>query len=175
MPDVGQAFIDESRKYLTASYLPRIEHCVERLPDEDLWRRANADSNSVGNLLLHLAGNVRQWIVSGVGGAPDVRQRQQEFDARDGIARDELLGQLRSAVHDADAALARLSPGALHELRLIQGHDVTVLAAIYHVVEHFSMHTGQIIFATKARTGDLAFYDMFRGTPREQWHGERKA
>jgi len=167
---MSQAFIDESRKYLTASYLPRIERSVEQLTDEALWWRANAESNSVGNLLLHLAGNVRQWIVAGVGGAPDVRHRQEEFDATGGRSREELLTTLRAAVRDADATLARLTPDRLQDRLTIQGSDVTVFEAIYHVVEHFSMHTGQIIFVAKAQTGDLAFYDLSGGKPIEQWH-----
>src|SRR5262245_66461541 len=81
-PNASQAFIDESRSLLTGSLFPRIERCVERLSDQDVWWRANSESNSVGNLLLHLSGNVRQWIVSGVGLAADNRQRQQEFDER---------------------------------------------------------------------------------------------
>jgi uncharacterized damage-inducible protein DinB len=170
MSSTPQAFIAESRKYLTASYLPRIERAVERLSDEALWWRANAESNSVANLMLHLAGNVRQWIVAGVGGAPDVRRRQEEFDATGGVSRDELLETLRSAVHDADAALARVPLDDLQKRLTIQGSDVTVFEAIFHVVEHFSMHTGQIIFVAKGRAGDLGFYDLSDGKAREQWH-----
>jgi uncharacterized damage-inducible protein DinB len=170
MSTTAQTFISESRKYLTDSYLPRIEQSVERLSDEALWWRANADSNSVGNLILHLAGNVRQWIVAGVGGAADVRHRQEEFDATGGVSRAELLRTLRDAVHDADAALARLAPNQLQDRRTIQGQDVSVFEAIYHVVEHFSMHTGQIIFVAKSRAGDLGFYDLSGGTPQEKWH-----
>jgi uncharacterized damage-inducible protein DinB len=165
----GQAFIDASRHHLTSSLLPRIERCMEQLSDQELWWRPNDDSNSVGNLLLHLAGNVRQWIVSGVGNVPDVRKRQEEFDERGPIPRGDLAASLRAAVADADATLARLSPDSLLQPRRIQGFDVTVLEAIYHVVEHFSMHTGQIIFVTKMRKGDLAFYDLSGGTPRPRW------
>jgi hypothetical protein len=159
MSSTPHAFIAESRKYLTASYLPRIERAVERLSDEALWWRANAESNSVANLM-----------VAGVGGAPDVRRRQEEFDATGGVSRDELVGTLRSAVHDADAALARVSLDDLQKRLTIQGNDVTVFEAIFHVVEHFSMHTGQIIFVAKERGGDLGFYDLSDGKAREQWH-----
>jgi uncharacterized damage-inducible protein DinB len=168
--DTGQAFLNESRKYLTLSYLPRIERCLASLSDEDIWWRANPESNSVGNLVLHLAGNVRQWIVSGVGGAADIRRRQAEFEAQGPIPREQLLAALASAVNDADAVLGRTAPASLPERRVIQGHDVTLLQAIYYVVEHFSMHTGQIIYAAKMRGGDLAFYDVTTGVPVEQWH-----
>jgi uncharacterized damage-inducible protein DinB len=169
-PDPSQAFIDESRHLLTTALFPRIERCVERLSDQDVWWRANAESNSIGNLLLHLSGNVRQWIVSGVGGAPDDRQRQREFDQRESIPRQELLGRLRQTVQEADRVMADLSPAALVERRRIQGSDVTVLEAVYHVVEHFSMHVGQIIFVTKMFKGDLGLYDVSDGTPRPQWN-----
>jgi uncharacterized damage-inducible protein DinB len=165
----GDAFIHESRQLLTRSHLPRIERAVERLTDADVWWRPSVESNSAGNLLLHLAGNVRQWIVSGVGGARDERRRQEEFDAREGAGRDELIEHLRRAVQDADAVLARLSASQLLERRHIQGFDGTVLYAIYHVVEHFAMHTGQILFIAKERAGDLALYDLSSGNPRETW------
>lgn len=166
----GPAFIDRSRSYLTDDYLPRIERCLEQLSDDDVWWRPNDASNSVGNLLLHLAGNARQWIVSGVGGAEDVRRRQEEFDERAPLPKAELLARLRAALADVDAVLAQLDPGTLLETRHIQGHDVTVLEAVYHVVEHFSMHTGQIIYVAKQRTGhDLAFYKVHDGVADPTW------
>ena len=170
MTDVSQSFIDQSRQLLSEHYLPRIERCLERLSDEEIWWRANPECNSVGNLMLHLAGNVRQWVISGLGVAADRRQRQQEFDERGPIPRGELVNGLKRTVEEADVVLASVSPRRLPERRQIQGCDVTVLQAIYHVVEHFSMHAGQIILLTKMRTGDLAFYDVSDGTPRPQWH-----
>lgn len=164
-----QTFIDQSRNLLTCSYLPRIEGCVEKLSDQELWWRANPESNSVGNLLLHLAGNVRQWIVSGVGGASDARQRQREFDERSPIPGGEVLFQLKKVVLESDGVLAGVTPAALLEYRRIQGLDVTVLEAIYSVVSHFSMHTGQIILLTKMWKGDLGFFDMSGGTPRPRF------
>jgi uncharacterized damage-inducible protein DinB len=169
MDHVGQLFIDRSRKLLLESYVPRIERSVEQLTDEEIWWRENAESNSVGNLLLHLAGNVRQWIVSGVGGAVDERRRHEEFAARGSAPKAALLAHLKQAVLDADAALSRLAPDRLLERRIIQGDDVTLMEAIYHVVEHFSMHTGQIIFVAKMRKGDLAFYAVSDGIAREQF------
>lgn len=173
MPDsAGQAFIDRSRAFLGSDYLPRIRSCLYELPETDLWWRPNAESNSVGNLLLHLAGNVRQWIVSGIGREPDVRERQEEFDAEGGRGRDELLGLLEEAVEDADRVLEELDPGRLLERRIIQGTDVTVLEAVYHVVEHFGMHTGQITYITKLRTGsDLGFYEVEDGVAHPRWQG----
>jgi len=170
MEEVARAFVAEARQHLLADYLPKIERCLERLTDEQAWWRAGEQSNSVGNLLLHLEGNARQWLVSGVGGAPDRRTRDREFDERAHVPLARLLDALRATLAEADAALRRLGPSALLERRRIQGHDVTVLSAVFHAVEHFSMHTGQIILLTKLLTGrDLAFYDFSDGTPRANW------
>jgi uncharacterized damage-inducible protein DinB len=163
--DVPRAFLQHSRSLLTTDFLPKIERSLEYLTDDDIWWRANDASNSIGNLLLHLRGNVTQWIVAGVGGEPRERRRQQEFDERSPIPKRELLAQLRVAVEEADAVIRDLDPDALIGVRQIQDYSVTVLEAIYHVVEHFSMHTGQIILLAKARTGkDLQLWQPVRET-----------
>jgi uncharacterized damage-inducible protein DinB len=157
--DVARAFLDRSRLYLAHEYPTKIQRCLDVLPAEALWRRDDASENSIGNLLLHLSGNIRQWIVSGVGGAPDARQRSAEFDARHGSASDLLRGLLVT-VREADEVLASLDEASLGERRRIQGRDVNVLDAVYHVVEHFSMHTGQIILLTKRYApGRVQFYE----------------
>jgi uncharacterized damage-inducible protein DinB len=156
---------------LLEQYLPKIERCLERLTDEQIWWRANDESNSIGNLVLHLCGNARQWIVSGVGGEADARERDAEFAQREMIARDELVALLRSTLSDVGRVLKNLDPATLLERRTIQGSDVDVLEAIFHVTEHFSMHTGQIIMLTKMLTSsDLRFYDFSTGAVRETWH-----
>lgn len=170
MNDIARAFVAEARQRLAADYLPKLERCLEQLTPEQVWWRAGENSNSVGNLLLHLEGNARQWLVSGVGGAPDRRTRDREFAERGEVAPALLLASLRATLAEADAALARLDAAALLGRRLIQGHDVTALGAVFHAVEHFSMHTGQIILLTKLLTGsDLTFYDFSDGTPRANW------
>jgi uncharacterized damage-inducible protein DinB len=169
--DVARAFIERSRGLLTDSYLPRIDRSVEGLSVADIWWRANPQSNSIGNLVLHLEGNLRQWIVSGLGGATDVRHRQSEFDARAGRSAPELVAHLKATVGEADRILAELDPGTLLQRRRVQSYDVTVMQAIYTVVEHFSMHTGQIILLAKMWKGDLGFYDLSHGAPRPTWRG----
>lgn len=173
MRETGLVFLEHSRDYLgvRGSYYPRIEQAVARLTPDDLWWRPNEASNSVGNLLLHLAGNLRQWVVHGVGGAADVRQRQEEFDAVDGASADTLLDGLRAAVQEADTVLANLHPARLTERLVIQGMETTVLGAIFHAVEHFSMHTGQILYIVKLRQGvDLGFYHIGQdGTAEQGW------
>jgi uncharacterized damage-inducible protein DinB len=152
MADVAHAFIAQSRRFLSDDYLPKIERCLDALSEEDVWWRANESSNSIGNLLLHLAGSTRAWIVGVAGGSPSPRDRQREFDERERIPRAELIARLRQTVADADEALARLDAGTLLERRHARDEEVTVLLAIYHAVEHFSMHTGQIIMLAKMRS-----------------------
>jgi len=148
----------------------RIEACIDRLTAEQIWTRHSDHENAVGNLVLHLSGNLRQWVVSGAGQEPDIRRRDEEFAARGGMHATELKERLRSTVDAAVAVLRSLPASRLAEGVSIQGFDVTVLAAIYHAVEHFAMHTGQIIFATKLFTGsDLAFYAHLRNLE----HGEK--
>ena len=157
--DAAAVMIALSRRYLR-EYLTKIRLSVSVLDDRVIWARPNESSNSIGNLMLHLAGNVRQWIVSGVGKAPDVRDRQSEFDQRDPIPGPELIDKLETAISDVDRVLAALTPEDLFTHRTIQANDVTVLEAVYHVVEHFSMHTGQIILLTKRYApGRVQFYE----------------
>lgn len=170
--DTPRAFLAQSRAYLTGHYLPKIRGAVDVLSDEDLWWRPHPAANSVGNLLLHLAGNIRQWIVSGVGGAPDRRDRETEFARREPLSRAELLAAITEAILEADAVIAATDPASLGERRTIQGRQVTILEAIYHVVEHCGMHTGQIIYVAKLRSGaDLGFYRIIEGIPRPVWDG----
>lgn len=172
--EVTRAFIAKARALLTADYLPKIERCLERLKDEDIWWRRGEESNSIGNLVLHLSGNARQWIVCGVGGATDMRDRQSEFDERSLISRAELLSRLRQTLAEVDDVLAKLPASVILERRIFQGTEETVLDAIFHVVEHFSMHTGQIILLTKMLTqSDLRFYNFSEGVPRADWHESR--
>lgn len=159
MSDLGAMFLDQSRRYLREEYLVKIDACLDRLSGDQLWWRPNERTNSVGNLTLHLAGNIRQWIVAGIGGAADTRQRQAEFDERGPIPGADLHGRLHAAVMEADAVLTALDPAVLPQVRHIQGRDVTILGAVYHVVEHFGMHTGQIAYLTKQLLDtDLSFY-----------------
>jgi uncharacterized damage-inducible protein DinB len=137
----------------------RIEICLRELSEEQVWARGKENENAVGNLVLHLCGNVGQWIVSAIGHQPDHRLRDAEFAARGGAAKAELAARLRSTVEEALKVIGGLSEEQLAVRHSIQGYDVSVLEAIYHVVEHFSMHTGQIIFITKLlTTADLGFY-----------------
>jgi len=152
MADIAKLFIAESRAFLSSDYLPKIERCLEALTDADVWWRANEGSNSIGNLLLHLEGSTRTWIMSVAGGSQIERDRQQEFDERERIPRAELIARLKRTLAEADEVLARLDSGALPERRQTPWEEVTVLWAVYHAVEHFAMHAGQIIMLAKMRS-----------------------
>lgn len=168
--DFSSTFLAKSRHYLGTEYRIKLRAAVESLPSDALWWRANESSNSVSNLLLHLAGNVRQWIVSGVGGAPDARHRASEFEAREGSDAATLLAALIETLDEVDAVLAKLTPEDLAATRVIQGRDVTVMEAIYHVVEHFSFHLGQIVLMAKMHApGAVKFYEDAGGLAKPIW------
>jgi uncharacterized damage-inducible protein DinB len=163
-------FLDCSARRLELS-LSRIEACLGKLTEEQVWARGSESENAVGNLVLHLAGNVRQWIVAGVGGSPDTRQRDGEFSAGGGDSIPDLKERLRGIVREAAAVIDATTPERLAERVTIQKYDVSVLEAIYHVVEHFSLHMGQIVFAAKMMTGsDMGFYAHLRSSAA---HGEK--
>ena len=151
--DIAAIFAASAREVLGEG-LRKIEHCVDQLDDDGLWWRPTPRQNSVANLMLHLAGNVRQWIVSGIGGAADVRDRPREFAERSGRPKAEVLETLRGAVRDADAVLARLTADQLAQPRRIQGFETNVLAAVFDTVAHFRGHTQEIIHITRAAVGD---------------------
>jgi uncharacterized damage-inducible protein DinB len=151
-------FVAQGRRSIEQVYLARIKRCLQELPDEDLWWRPNPASNSAGNLILHLAGNVRQWIGSGLGGKPDIRNRNREFQEPGPLPRRAVLALLQKEVESACRLLTRVSSADLEKVYVIQGFRVTGWQAIMHVIEHFAYHSGQIIYLTKLRlAADLKF------------------
>lgn len=167
-----QTFLERSRHYLAHEYPAKIRLAVTPLSDPLIWKRANDESNSIGNLLLHLSGNVGEWIVGGIGRRPNERHRAAEFAALDGDSGQSLLEKLDSTVGQADDVLSTLTEGDLGRELLIQGRRTTVLGAVYHVVEHFSMHTGQIILLAKLHSpGSVRFYEDAGGLAVPLWGG----
>jgi uncharacterized damage-inducible protein DinB len=155
----AQEFIEASRVFLRDDFLPKLMHCLERMSDDDIWWRPNEQSNSVGNLVLHLCGNMRQWIVQSIGGEAFDRDRDTEFATRRAIPKAELMASIRSAVQDVDRVLDSLPQEQLLQQYPIQTYTSSGLQVIYHVVEHFSYHLGQILYIYKLRTGaDPGFY-----------------
>lgn len=168
---VAENFIARSRYWLIKEYPIKIRRCVDALPRQAVWARPNQGSNSVGNLLVHLTGNVSEWILGGVGGRSITRYRAGEFAQRDGADGSKLLANLEAVLSEADSVLANLSEQDLERSIVIQARDTTVLAAVYHVVEHFAMHTGQIIYLTKIYAPNkIHFYEDAGGLARPTWH-----
>ncbi len=156
-------FLDYSVKKLE-QLAGRIDDCLDRLSDEQIWRRGSENENAVGNLVLHLCGNLGQWLRHGVAGRPDVRRRSEEFAERGPLPARELRRMLREAMDAATGIIGGLDAQRLVEGIVVQGYKVSVLEAVYHVVEHFAQHTGQIIYATKQMTGeDLGYYAHLEG------------
>ena len=146
------------RSRLEGQFLTALLECFSQLSEEEIWWRPNEASNSAGNLVLHLCGNMRQWIVSGLGGAKDIRERDKEFSERGPIAREALSEKFRQTVTECCAVLDRLKPEDLTRRHRIQGFDVTGYEAAAQVVQHVAHHLGQIIYLTKLkRAKDLAF------------------
>lgn len=152
-------FLEFSRNKLLNQYWPRLKKAVETLSEEQIWWRPNEASNSIGNLILHLNGNVWQWLVASFNRLEDKRDRPAEFNATGDLSATDLLERLGETVEEAGKTLARLTPEELLATWHIQGYTVTGLAAVYQVVEHFGLHYGQIVYVTKMQEGrDLGFY-----------------
>lgn len=168
-------FLNEVRKSLGSHHLPRIVGCLERLSDEQIWWRPNEASNSIGNVVLHLCGNVRQWIIAGLGGEPDRRERDREFAERGPIPRGELVKRLEATVRKACRIIRRLTPHELARPREIQKFHVTGFIAVNHVTEHFAFHTGQILYATKLLKGEDLGFTKLPGDRQKRSTGKKLA
>jgi hypothetical protein len=143
--DVSCRRLGQMTEYLLA--------CVKKLTEEQIWQRQGAYENAVGNLVLHLCGNARQWIMHGVGGAPDVRIRDKEFSADGGMSGAELIALFETTMDEAKKIIAGVPAERMTERVHPQGRDVSVLEAIYQVVGHVQQHVGQIILLTKQMLG----------------------
>jgi hypothetical protein len=166
MSTVGRAYIDQARRHL-ADRTDRVKHCLGQLDDAQVWWRPHGSLNSVGNLVLHLCGNLRQWVVSGVGGAPDTRDRPAEFSEQGPIPRAELIRRLDAVAAEADAALASLEEPRLLEPRRIQGFDETVMSAVWESLAHLSGHTQEVVYITRLQLGDRYKFAWVPSTPEQ--------
>lgn len=165
--NLSSQFLEHSRAKLLAQYWPRLRQCVESLTEEQLWWRPNGASNSVGNLVLHLNGNVRQWLVASFNELEDTRNRPAEFSRHEEVSASALLTELGATIEEASEVLSRLTEADLLRRFNIQGYDVSGLVAVYKVVEHFAIHYGQILYITKMyRDKDLGFYAELKKTGR---------
>ena len=165
--EVSALFLEFSRTKLLEQYWPRLRTCVEPLTPEQLNWRPNPASNSIANLILHLSGNVRQWLVASFNREQDHRDRPAEFAERRLLSAGPLLDQLAATMDEAAAVLARLTPSDLTARYEIQGYHVSGLDAVYQAVEHFGLHYGQILYIAKSLTAaDLGFYRELNATGR---------
>jgi uncharacterized damage-inducible protein DinB len=154
MVELGRTLIEDTRKRLVEAYPAQLRGALAVLSDDELWAKPNASSNSVGHLVLHLVGSTRHFLGRGVGGTDYERDRAAEFTDR--VAREALERQLEEAVAETGRVLAALDPGDLLETSDRLGETHTVAALLLRVAHHWSVHTGQILFATKAlREGAL--------------------
>jgi Protein of unknown function (DUF1572) len=158
-PNTARLFLEFSRHKLFDQYWPRLRTCVESLTVEEVWWRPNDSCNSIGNLILHLKGNVGQWIVASFNRFEDTRDRPSEFNQRAVVSGAALLAELGTTIHEASEVFSRLTETELLARFEIQGYHVSGLDAVYQVVEHFGLHYGQILYITKMiRNQDLGFY-----------------
>jgi hypothetical protein len=165
--ELATIFLESSRKTLLKEYWPRLKTCVEPMTVEQVWWRPNEASNSIGNLVLHLTGNLTQWLVTSFNKDEDNRNRPEEFAAHGGLTAAELLSRLGAAISQVEKVLNRLTVEELLASYDIQGYHVRGLDAVYHAIEHFGLHYGQISYITKSITAkDLGFYRELNKTGR---------
>jgi hypothetical protein len=165
--ELASVFVEFSRTKLLRQFWPRMKECVAPLTAEQIWWRPNDASNSIGNLLLHLDGNVRQWLVDSFNQNQDQRNRPAEFAAQGGLSAAELLARLGATLDEAAKVLDRLTVDELLAPYEIQGYHVRGLDAVFQVVEHFGLHYGQILYIVKSLLAkDLGFYKELNKTGR---------
>lgn len=163
---LATACLDSLNQQLAQS-LDKIKHCLDQLDEAQTWWRPQESMNSIANVILHMCGNVTQWIISGVSGEPDVRDRPSEFSERGPIAKAELMRRLEDVVDRARAVLASIPASRLLENRRIQGFDETVLSAIVDSICHFAGHTQQIVYVTRLQLGDEYRFEWAPSTPEQ--------
>ena len=157
---ICDALVAEVKRRLFEESTPRIIKCVNMLTDDQVWWRPNAESNSIGNLVLHLEGNVRQWIMSGIAQQQDIRTRQAEFDEQGPMAKSGLLARLETTMSAAENVINSVTANVLLEKRPVQTFEESILSILVHVTEHFTYHTGQIAWITKMLTeSQVGFYE----------------
>ena len=140
--------------------LPRIEKCLDLLTEEQVWQKPNASSNSIANLILHLCGNITQYIHSSMGHQQDLRARDLEFSTASGLSKKELYAKIESTIHGACSVIQACSIEELNRTRNVQGFTLSGVGCAIHVCEHLSYHVGQIALLTKLMTNrDLGFYE----------------
>jgi uncharacterized damage-inducible protein DinB len=161
MTAITKEFKEQSALRLD-EYVNKIQLCLEELTEEEIWIRPNDSSNSIGNLIMHVHGNITQYIISSLGGLEDRRDRDKEFEVRGGIDKRKLNDMLYVLISEVKDIIYNLTDNDLLRTRSVQGFNLSGLGIVLHVVEHFSYHTGQIAYWTKClKDTDLGFYEDF--------------
>ena len=159
MNTIAQEFIEQSISIIEKKNTPKIIKCLDQLSEEQIWLRPNKASNSIGNILLHLCGNIRQYVIAALGDQPDIRERDKEFSIQGGYNKEELLAKLTDTLTQAVNIIRNTDEVRLLKIYSVQGFNYSGIGIIVHITEHYSHHTGQVIFWTKQLTGnDLGFY-----------------
>ena len=170
MATPDQAFIDLCLHFLRDDYPNRIVECLNELSQEEINWRPNDRSNSISNLVCHLVGNCRQWVYQGLGEFEYRRERDSEFELRKDLDHQDLEKMLDQLAAEVTKSLSRLQADTLGEQVSIQGFQVSKREALFHATEHFSMHTGQIIYITKMiKDKALDFYTISDGKAKPRW------
>lgn len=159
MDQIKNLLVQECRRRLIDEGFSRIKKCLSELTEEEIWLKPNQNSNSVGNLVLHLCGNVRQWLVCGLGNKPDTRKRSLEFSEEGPIPSEVLIERMELVLKEVEETLDQLSPTSLTQMFNVQGFQESGLSIIVHVIEHFSYHVGQMTYFVKWRKDmDMGYY-----------------
>ena len=157
--EFGVAIIDEWKRRVIEESTPRVKKCLALLSGDEIWHRPNAETVSIGNLVLHMSGSMRQWICAGLGGQEDTRERSKEFTEPGPLSKQHLLDVLDAATRDAAIALDGVDPASLLEAHGVQAYVESGVSIIIHQIEHFTYHTGQITYYTKSiKAVDLGYY-----------------
>ena len=160
MESIPHLLLQEVERRIFKESVPRLTQCVSLLSEQALWERPNSHTNSVGNLVLHLCGNVNQWINSGLGGYPDNRERHKEFDPYSSLPAKELLMVLDVTISKAKKVIGAMDEASIQRTYEVQGFEESGMGILIHVTEHFSYHVGQISYAVKMLNDvDLGYYD----------------
>lgn len=163
MSKISQLLIDQVRIRIFQESIPRIKQCLEALSEAEIWYRPNAQSNAVGNLVLHLCGNARQWIVAGLSDQPDTRNRDYEFKEQGPLPTSTLIELLDQTQAEIEGVLTQLHPEDLERIYPVQVFQESGLSILVHVIEHFSYHTGQITYFVKAhKNRGMGYYDHLK-------------
>jgi len=154
------SFIAEIKRRLFEESMFRLKKCLAELTEEQIWYRPNPASNSVGNLVLHLHGNVRQWVVAGLGKNKDIRERQQEFDEQGPLPTQQMIADMEQLMVEVTAILDNTTSEDLLEIRNVQGFQESGLSILVHITEHFSYHVGQMTYIVKMLNDkDMGYYE----------------